>query len=56
MVGMKRYAHLGTGRRCPCGCDKPARPGDPGFGQRLTIFGRSGYWRAACIARLRREK
>jgi hypothetical protein len=41
------------GRRCPCGCDKPAKPRDPGFQARLTIFGKSGYWRATCIKRLK---
>lgn len=43
------------GRLCPCGCNKPAKPRDPGYGQRMTIFGKSGYWRKACIERLRRE-
>ena len=43
------------GRLCPCGCNQPAKPRDPGYGQRLTIFGKSGYWRRACIERLKKE-
>lgn len=43
-----------TGRICPCGCNKPAKPKDPGYGARLTIFGKSGYWRKRCIERLRK--
>lgn len=53
---MNRKSSPPTGRICPCGCDKPARPGDPGFGQRLTVFGKSGYWRRRCIQRLRAEE
>lgn len=44
------------GRICPCGCGKLAKPFDPGYGCRLTIFGKSGYWRKACIARLRKKE
>jgi hypothetical protein len=51
-IGTVRTAIAST-RICPCGCGKLARPGDPGYGQRLTIFGKSGYWRKACIKRLR---
>jgi hypothetical protein len=45
-----------TGRICPCGCGKLARPKDPGYGARLTIFGKSGYWRKRCIERLKRAE
>jgi hypothetical protein len=47
-----RKAKRVTGRCCP-ECGKPAGPKDPGYGQRLTIFGRSGYWHQRCIDKLR---
>jgi len=46
------FAAQAVRRICPCGCNRLAQPGDPGYGRRMTIFGKSGYWRKACILRL----
>lgn len=58
---MKKKTHLQRARAvdstrvCPC-CNRLARPGDPGFGQRMTFNGVRGYWRKECVARIKRRQ